>query len=336
MTQRARDIKVHMRYGGKSCGQTTMAKSCNAQACDKDCSLSRWTKWSACSKKCDGGTQRRTRPVKEKALGDGKCAPENDKTRLQYKQCNVKACKKVAREGKPTLQCKSNLDVILVLDGSSDLGSKGWKKTIEAAKLFVSSFQDNKAARVAVLTFSGPETWSGVSKCMGEEAGPVDMDKDCQISWASRFSDFQDVSQVTAKLSGLSWPKGGSLTSLALAAAENELQLARKDANAVVAVITRGRPLSFRRAGAAAERIKESARLVWVPVSKFAPLAKFKLWASQRWQENVVQVSSYNKLATPVSIDHIIANICQEVDGGVPDAAEAAAAVVKQLKKKVK
>lgn len=180
----------------------------------------------------------------------------------------------------------------------------------------MSSFKENKDARVAVLVFSGPLGWSGVSKCMGETPGTLDMAKDCQITWASHLSSGTD--KTLAALDRVSWPRGGSLQSLALAAAETELQLARKGAQPVVVVVTDGRPLSFRRTGLASERIKESARLVWVPVSKFAPLKKFKLWASRRWQENVVQVSSYKKLATPTSIDHIIANICREVDGGVP------------------
>jgi len=332
VTQRARDVEVHMRYGGKPCGETSQAKSCNMQACDKDCVLKRWTKWSKCSKQCDGGTKKRSRFEKEKALGEGKCADVSDPKRLQYKKCNYKPCKKVVRKSKPTLQCKSKLDVILVLDGSSDLGSKGWKRTIEAAKLFVSSFQSNKDARVAVLTFSGPNSWSGVSKCMGERPGPVDMEKDCQISWASHFS--KNMPKLSSSLDRLAWPKGGSLTSLALAAAENELQLARKDAKSVVVVVTDGRPLSFRRTGLASERIKEKARLVWVPVSKFAPLKNFKKWASQRWQENVVQVSSYDKLAKPAAIDHIIANICRKVDGGVPSQREAAKAHLKKIARK--
>jgi len=336
VAQRAVDVITHMRYGGKSCGQTSQSKTCNVHACDQDCTLSEWTKWSGCSKQCDGGTIRRARLEKVAATGDGKCAIDSHPTRLQYKTCNVKACKKLVRKQFPTLQCESKLDVILLLDGSTDLGAKGWAKTVEAAKLFVSSFQSNKNARVSVLTFSGPTSWGGVSKCMGEskDQGPVDMEKDCLISWTSRFTS--DMQKVTSTLDNLQWPKGGSLTSLALAAAENELQLARKNAKSVVVVITRGRPLSFRRAGAASERIKKSARLVWVPVSKFAPLEKFKMWASQRWQENVVQASSYSQLATATMIDHLIADICPEVDGGVPSAAKLAKAQVKKVKKAVK
>mmetsp|Transcript_20699 Transcript_20699/g.33457 ORF Transcript_20699/g.33457 Transcript_20699/m.33457 type:complete len:893 (-) Transcript_20699:95-2773(-) len=316
VAQRARDIETQMKFGGKPCGESTEAKSCNVQACDKPCELSEWTKWTSCSKQCDGGTQKRTRFVQVKATGEGKCAAESSPERLQYKPCNVVGCKKVARPGKPTLQCKSDLDVILVLDGGTEVGAAGWSKTIEAAKLIMSSFQENRNDRFAVLGFSGPTSWSGVSKCIGEVPGQVDAEKDCQIRWATRFSN--DVSKSTRIVEGLAWPKGGSLTSLALNAAANELELARKDAKAVVVVITDGRPLSFRRTGLASDRIKKKARLLWVPVSKFAPLNHFKKWASRRWQENVVQVSDYDKLATPETVDHIIADMCKSVEGGVP------------------
>jgi len=316
VSQRGRDTETEVKFGGKPCGETTEAKSCNVQACDKPCELSEWTVWTSCSKQCDAGTQKRTRFVKVKATGEAKCADASSPDRLQYKACNVVGCKKVARTGKPTLQCKSNLDVILVLDGGTDVGASGWSKTLDAAKMFMSAFQENRKDRFAVLAFSGPTSWSGVSKCMGEAPGPVDTEKDCQVRWATRFSN--DVSKSTQSIEGLAWPKGGSLTSLALNAAANELQLARKDAKAVVVVITDGRPLSFRRTGMASDRIKKKARLLWVPVSKLAPLKDFKEWASRRWQENVVQVSDYEKLATPETIDHIIANICSSVDGGVP------------------
>jgi hypothetical protein len=331
VTQRARDIITHMMHNGKPCGATSEAKSCNVQACDKACKLNKWTKWSKCSKQCDGGTQKRTKFVAEEATGEGKCPDESAPERLQYKKCNYKRCRKAVRSGKPTLQCMSKLDVILVLDGGTALGAAGWSKTVEAAKLFLSSFQDNKDARVAVLSFSGPTTWFGVSKCMGEVPGQIDLEKDCRISWAQRFSsDFEDTSK---SLSGLAWPKGGSLTSLALTAAENELQLARKDAEAVVVVLTDGRPFSIRRTSLAAERIKKKARLMWVPVTKFQSLKNFKSWASKRWQENVLQVSSYASLAKPQTVDHLIASMCGKVDGGVPTAKEQKSQLKKLMKK---
>merc|ERR1719276_582418 len=50
--QRLREVKIAMKYGGKPCGGTSETTSCNAQACEADCKLSSWTKWSSCSKDC--------------------------------------------------------------------------------------------------------------------------------------------------------------------------------------------------------------------------------------------------------------------------------------------
>merc|ERR1719263_860220 len=92
VTQRLREVKVAMKYGGKPCGSTSETKSCNNQACEKDCKLSAWTKWSKCSKDCDGGTQKRVKFVHKPAQGDGKCPGAWSKGRLQYKKCNMRRC----------------------------------------------------------------------------------------------------------------------------------------------------------------------------------------------------------------------------------------------------
>jgi len=69
--QRLREVKQAMKYGGNPCGETSESKACNGQACEADCDLSPWTKWSACSKDCDGGTKKRQKFIKKKPLGDG-------------------------------------------------------------------------------------------------------------------------------------------------------------------------------------------------------------------------------------------------------------------------
>merc|ERR1719223_2420436 len=120
VTQRLREVKTAMKYGGKPCGATSQAKACNAQACEKDCELSSWTKWSGCSKDCDGGTQRRQKFIKTVALGAGKCAGAWSLDRLEYKACNMKRCELEA--GAAALKCNRELDVVLLIDGSGSLG----------------------------------------------------------------------------------------------------------------------------------------------------------------------------------------------------------------------
>merc|ERR1719426_214399 len=303
--QRLREVKLAMKFGGKPCGATSETKACNAQACEKDCELSAWTKWSTCSKDCDGGSQKRQKFVKHEPEGAGECAGEWSVKRLQYKKCNMVRCK-VPDEDK-ALPCNRSLDVILLIDGSGSLGKEGWAQEIKAAQLFVDAFTDSGKANMAVIVFSGPKTWSGVEKCTGKQETPIDPEK-CGIKMVTHFTE--DMKKVKNLINGLDWPQGSTLTSLALMTAKAELALGRKDSKATMVVITDGRPLSFRNTALAAKVVRKAARPVWVPVTKFAPLKYIKSWATRRWQENVVLVKEFDKLGKAETVTHIVADIC--------------------------
>jgi hypothetical protein len=303
--QRLREVERAMKYGGKPCGETSESKACNSQACEKDCDLTSWTKWSWCSKDCDGGTRKRQKFVKHAPEGAGKCPGRWSKDRLQFKNCNMKRCK-LTQEVKT---CNASLDVVFLIDGSGSLGKAGWAAEIKAAQLFVDAFSGTGAqAKMAVILYSGPRTWGGVRRCTGRNSKKVNMEKTCKIKTVTHFTD--DMKKVKDLITGLSWPRGSTLTSLALATAKAELGLGRKESKSIVVVITDGRPLSYRSTGIASRSLRKSARLVWVPVTRYAPLRKIKKWATRRWQENVVQVKSFKDLEKPDPVNHVIANIC--------------------------
>jgi len=310
VSQRLREVKTAMKYGGKPCSATSQTSSCNNQACEKDCELSQWTLWSSCSKDCDGGTQKRQKFVKQVAEGAGKCAGAWSKRRLQYKQCNTKRCQ--LENGSPTKTCNKTMDMVLLIDGSGSLGKKGWTAEIMAAQQLVDAFIDPSGAtpkaKMAVILYSGPRTWSGVRKCMGKDSKKVDRERLCAIKMVTHFTD--DLKKVKGLISGLEWPKGSTLTSLALMTAKAELPLGRPNAHSTVVVFTDGRPLSYRKTGDASDVVRKLARLVWVPVTQYAPLKFIKKWATHRWQENVVSVPSFDDLKKPDVVTHIIANIC--------------------------
>jgi hypothetical protein len=305
VTQRLREVKVAMKYGGHPCGATSETKACKNQACEKDCDLSDWTKWSTCSKDCDGGTQKRMKYITHEAEGAGKCADEWSLKRLQYKSCNMFRC--VTPQVDAPLTCNRSLDVILLLDGSGSLGKEGWQSEIKAAKLFIKAFGNSGKPNMAVILYSGPRTWSGVSKCTGKSKDQVSLE-DCGIKTVTHFTD--DLNKVDQLVTGLDFPMGSTLTSLALMTAKAEMSLGRADVHTIVVVFTDGRPLSFRKTGLAARVIRKSARLVWVPITKFAPLKQIKKWATRRWEENVVKVADFSELHKPAVVTHIIANIC--------------------------
>lgn len=303
--QRLREVKMPMKYGGRPCGETSETKACNGQACEKDCELGSWTKWTACSKDCDGGTTKRQKFVKKEPEGEGACPDQWSQKRLQYKQCNMKRCK--LPEGKETIHCNRTLDIVLLLDGSGSLKESGWKSEIHAARTFIDAFSDDEKAKMSVILFSGPRTWGGVSKCTGKNSNKVSMES-CGIKTITHLtSDMKKVKQLVTELN---WPQGSTLTSLALMTAKAELGLGRKEAKSIVVVFTDGRPLSYRKTGVSAKQLRKTARLIWVPVTKNAPLKSIKEWATRRWQENVVSVTSFEALEKPDVITHLVANMC--------------------------
>jgi hypothetical protein len=202
------------------------------------------------------------------------------------------------------------MDIVLMLDGSGSVGKKGWKAEIGAARLFLGAMKGGMEAGniiMSVILYSGPRTWSGVSKCTGKTDKPVKPEK-CGIKTVSHFTE--DAKKLDQKLVGLEFPKGSTLTSLALMTAATEFSLGRKTAPGVVIVFTDGRPLSFRKTSLAANKLRKTARLVFVPVTKYAPLKEIKTWATRRWQENVVKVNGFKSLNKASTITHIVADIC--------------------------
>merc|ERR1719182_872487 len=207
------------------------------------------------------------------------------------------------------MSCNNTLDVVFLIDGSGSLGKRGWDAEIIAAKKFVDAFSSTGAqAQMALILYSGPRTWGGVGKCFARNGDKVDIENTCKIKTVTHFT--KDMKKVKELIGGLTWPKGSTLTSLALQTAKAELSLGRKEAKSIVVVITDGRPLSYRNTGIAANNLRKAARLVWVPVTSFAPLKEIKKWATRRWQENVVQVKTFEDLEKPAAVNHVIANIC--------------------------
>jgi len=309
LMQRLKEVKQAMKYKGVGCGKTKEAKQCNDQACEKDCELGDWTAWSECSKDCDGGTQKRQKFVKHAVEGEGSCPDQWAVERLEYKKCNQFGCP-VAELNEPML-CNNSVDVVLLIDGSGSLGRRGWKAEQKMAEMFVDAFQtggSESRANMAVILYSGPRTWSGVWKCTGKDTSGVDMERTCGIKTVTHF--MHDMKAVHDKIAALNWPSGSTLTSLALMKAKAELSLGRKDAKSIVVVITDGRPLSFRNTGVAARQLRKTARLVWVPVTAYAPLKSIKSWATRRWEENVVQVETFDELQDSSVVTQVIADIC--------------------------
>lgn len=308
--ERLRGARQHAEHGGQPCGQLTQTETCGNDACDQDCELSQWTAWGTCSKACGGGFEVRERHAVSMAQGDGSCPAKGSPARMEYMRCNETACAPTEADG--LLVCTAKLDVVVLLDGSASLGAEGWEATKTAAKTLVEGFETGTdGSQVAVLLFSGPTSWDGYQKCTSKD-GAADMATDCKISWVSPLSP--DSAAVAGAIDGLTWPKGTTLTSAALSSVDTELMASgRPNVQKVVIIITDGRPMNARATGVMAEKLKQSARLLWVTVGDEIPMDEVKLWASQPIADNVLALPQYDDLPAADTINKIMADACPTV-----------------------
>lgn len=306
--ERVRLVHMQASGGGRPCDATSESTSCASQACDQDCKLSGWTRWSSCSKACDGGFQVRERHIATMAVGQGTCAPADSPARQQYLRCNGQLCQPTHGE---TLQCKANLDIVIILDGSGSMGEVGWAQTKKIGQALVRAFQTGvEGAQIAVLLYSGPRSWSAYEKCT-QGTGSVDLLLDCNLIWVSHFTT--NTVELAEHVGLLRWPKATTLTSAALASVEAELRTGRPTVQTVVIVITDGKAMNPRKTFQAARSLRKKARLMWVPVTRYASLADIKTWASKPVADNVMILHDFERLNEPANVNRIIAAACPEL-----------------------
>merc|ERR1719387_3037010 len=321
VTQRVRNVITNPQHGGVRCGETSESEPCNMQSCDKDCTLTDWTVWGACSKECDGGLQERFRHVSTPAQGQGTCPESLSKERSEYKECNTQLCIPFGTSPNTPLHCGSAShpvmqDIVILLDGSGSLGQAGWEAVKTAGVALANAFykDEDRGAKVAVELFGGPRYWSDYDACTGHlTAGqtPPDMASVCGLSWVSHFST--DSAAIASAIEGLTWPRSTTFTSGALALAANELSNGRAEAQSIVFVITDGRPLRWTNTRAQARLLRQKARLIWVPVTKFAPLDDVRKWASRPVRDNVIVVDDFATLAEQSTVNDMVSSTCPNV-----------------------
>jgi len=287
LRERSRMISVEPEHGGEQCGETAEAESCNMAACDKDCELADWTEWSVCSKQCDGGVNERMKSIVAPIVGDGFCPSMRSEKRMQEKTCNDFMCvKEDANE--LTLHCETAEDIILVIDGSASLGERGWAAVLESSGMLAQGLLGGRAnVQLSVILYSD------------------------DVEIVQHFSN--DTEGVLEKIADMQWPAKETYTSEALNNAASELSLGRPDAQSVVIVITDGKPMSMRKTRMAAKKLREQARVMWVPVTDFAPLGALRKWSSEPIDENFLPLKDFDDLKNPEYINKIIADVCPRV-----------------------
>jgi len=149
-----------------------------------------WSQWSPCSKKCAGGTRDRFRECNNPApkFGGKYCEGEGE----AMEACNEEACQPV---------CKKQLDIGVILDGSTSVTKKNWLKTLDFVKSFASEFSvSEQEVHFGVMHFS----W--------------------RVTVDFKISDSRYWSQeaLESKVDTIQYPYGGTRTDLALDTAYSE------------------------------------------------------------------------------------------------------------------
>jgi hypothetical protein len=313
--QRIRHVKTHPQHGGKLCGPESQSMECGTAACDEDCQLGRWSKWSSCSKACGGGFQQQTRSVVASAVGLGTCPATDSETRLRYKRCNTQKC--VPATG-TLLKCNSTVDVVFLLDSSGSTGQPGFDYIKAAGKSLISQMdptaQGGNGAQVAVLMYSGPDSMDNYQKCTGKvPAGQtVDVANDCNMVWVSHYTT--STATLATSVGTLNWRAGSTMASAALASAEAELVYGRQNTPAVVVVIGDQLPMMPRKTAQVAASLRKKAKLIWVVATGDTDLKKFASWASKPVSDNVVHMHALAELQEPSTLNKIIADVCPSVE----------------------
>jgi uncharacterized protein YegL len=270
---------------GLGCGASEDPRQCNTESCNRPCELDDWSDWTLCSKECDFGKRYRFRAVETEAGPEGTCPEPRSPERMQEAPCNSLQCP-------PDLVCMDEMDLVVLMDGSGSVEwtEGGW----EAQKTFVDTLLKRvqfgeKKAKVGVMLFS------------------YDIDTVTDMTF--------DKDAAMAAVAGVAWPGWNTNTAGALSRADLALQNGGRShvskEKTIVFLITDGNPNDMEKANAAAETIKEKARLVVVPVGHYVDVEAVDRWASFPTEQNVLPIPEFEEAVS--YLDSVLADICQHM-----------------------
>jgi len=309
---RTRSIKTHAARGGTACDPITENVQCGTSACDTDCTLADWSKWSECSKKCDSGHRHRIKVELTPQSGAGTCPEPWDEERLVEEVCNTEAC---PTNDEVVATCNKTADIVFLIDGSGSLGADAFAEELVFARNFAKGFE-HQNGQISVILFSGPYTWADYDEC---SAGAHDLTKDelkskCGLEIVQHFKSATET-QIT--LLDVPYPGGTTFTSGALKLAEAELLFARPEAEKIVILLTDGVPIDKKNTQDAATILRNKGiRLVAVPVEGLGINDKgtlmLKHLASKNMDDNTIIMEDWHLLANITQASTLVEDVCGE------------------------
>jgi len=273
-----RSLDVKPKNGGQACDTLMQSQPCNTGSCDADCELGKWMEFQPCTKSCNLGYQERRKRVLAEARGAGTCLPWNDKERLERKPCNAHQC-----TGDET--CNSTIDLVIAIDASGSITEAGFDILKEFAARIVRRLMS--PVHVGIVSFGN---------------GKLDR-KNNVISDAKVITDNlePDMDGVAKKIEGMIIHKGFTNMAQAFTKSKDVLTYARKGAQAVVMIITDGRPSFKFQTNFAVKSLRQSARIMIVQVqaNRKEDIAELlKGYASEPWSMNYRHIPGKKKLAS--------------------------------------
>jgi len=88
MMQKVRSIVTYGAFGGKTCPSIVFKSKCNRGSCPVHCVVSKWGKYSKCTKTCGGGRMTRTRTVSVASAAKGRVCPSLKSSEV----CGMRKC----------------------------------------------------------------------------------------------------------------------------------------------------------------------------------------------------------------------------------------------------
>jgi uncharacterized protein YegL len=283
---RSRNIEIEPDFKGKECGATTDTQMCNVDACNVPCELEDWGDWSACSKACSGGIEVRRKAILVPPKGTGYCAEDTDEERFEYRPCLYGGAYVGLPACPPNLVCDSEIDLMLLMDGSGSVGNKGFGKEKTFAEEFINRFEvSSEQTEVGIISFS----WL--------------------ITIGTQITD--STEDLMSVVDTTEWEGASTNTAAALGTALEVLAASgRESAQSVIVVVTDGMPNDAEATGMMAAKVKEKARLIFVTVGKNLDMDALYEWASFPPEYNILTSKGFGKLAKNLNKGEYLPDIC--------------------------
>jgi len=285
LQERTRSALVEPRFGGDECPNLVDVQICNSKGCSQDCILHQWSKWSACSRACDGGTQSRHRNVETPAVRDGNCPAADAQERLEERPCNKQQC-----EAKEAVSCSGQpLDLVILVEASGAFTQDGFADvktlTTELTKHYLPS---GSASRVGI------------------------------VAWGSRSQRVSLLTSNSAALgqtisSKLNWMQGTARLSSGLLTARRMLRRSRRGVVPTILVLTSGQLVDIRRATWASRFVrKRGIRLVFVLTGRSSGGPMLERLVTSPHAENLIPIATMEDLKANMGshVRRIILDTC--------------------------